>query len=139
MDIFEVFMIYIFKKGEYLSPIEEECKSIFDSVLVNTTKSIDNFKCSINLYDVLLITYNRLLKNKVQIICLMFSDGNKIYVNKFTLLHIAFFKHYFTDNDNSDVIFEMQLGDIIDDYGIMSDVVDFCQNGSLCINTMCVG
>jgi hypothetical protein len=138
MDIFEEFMNNVLKRV-VLSTVEEYCKSVFSNVFLNTIQiqQGDSLNYSINLYEILEKTYKILLKDKTRIVCLIFSNSTMIYVNKYTLLHIEFFNNYFTDNNGDDdsVIIEMELTGVIDDYDVMEDVINFCKEGGLCINT----
>jgi hypothetical protein len=140
MDKLEPFMANILKKGIDLDPVEQICKDIFDERLLAfaTLAPPDNLNHSINLYDVFTATYKILLTNNTKIICLLFSDKNKIYIEKYKLFHITFFKNYFADNnviDNVNVIIELQMSDILDDYETMYDVINFVKHGY--INIMC--
>lgn len=140
MDKLEPFMANILKKGIDLGPVEQICKDIFDERLLAFAALAppDNLNYSINLYDVFTATYKILLTNNTKIICLLFSDKNKIYIEKYKLFYITFFKNYFTDNnviDNVNVIIELQMSGILDDYETMYDVINFVNHGY--INIIC--
>lgn len=139
MELFEPFMAHVLKKEIYgLNPIEQKCKDIFNSFL---TKSVafapsDNLNHNINLHDICFDVYKKLSNDKTQICCLVFSDGNKIHIEKNKLCRITFFRNYFDDFliDNNDVIGEFAMSGIIDDYDMMSYVIEYVNEGDILIN-----
>ncbi len=141
MDKLELFMANILKKGIDINSTEQSVKDVFDERLLafTTLAPSDNLKYSINLYDVLTATYKLLLQNNVKIICLIFSDGNSIYIEYYKLYSITFFRNYFTDNnikDDVNIIIDLTMSGILDDYLTMCDVIDFVKEGYInCIYT----
>ncbi len=134
MDKLEIFIADILKKGIDIDPLEQSVKDVFDERLLafSTLAPPNSLNYSINLYDVLIATYKTLLKNNVKIICLVFSDENKIYIEKRKLYYITFFRNYFTDNDvvdNVNIIIELPMGGILDDYDSMCHVIEFVKSG----------
>jgi hypothetical protein len=95
---------------------------MLSSVLDNTIKNID----------ILDLTHSLLLKQNVQIVCLIFSTGEKIYVNKKELCAIKYFKLMMEENEcihNENIIVEIQLIGIVDNYKIFDKILYFIKNG----------
>jgi hypothetical protein len=138
MELFEPFMAHILKKQIYsLSNIEQKCKDVFNTALTNSLvfAPLDNLNHTINLHDICFDVYKKLLNAKIQICCLIFSDGNKIYIEKNKLCLITFFNNYFDDflTDNN-VVIEFIMGGVIDDYDMMVYMIDYVTDGDILIN-----
>lgn len=138
MELFETFMAYVLKKNIWLNQIEQKCKNLFNESLTNslTFAPSDNLNYSINLHDICTDVYKKLLKDKIQICCLMFSDGNEIFIEKYRLYSITFFRNYFNDfsPDDNVVFIEFPMSGIIDDYDAMEYIIEFVNEGDVLIN-----
>ena len=124
------------KRAVHIYPVKEYCIKIRDDLLKSCfVKNLDNnnLTYSINIHDILTQLYYTLLENKVCIICLTFSDGNKIYEFKEVLEQILYFKNVFEDfinDDNSnEVIIDLSLVGITDDYENMNIIINFINYG----------
>lgn len=111
-----------------LQPLEQDCKDIFAEKVLALLKS-NEYKGAIDMDNVMQMVYDDLLQQKVLIVCLMFSDGNKIYIEKTELCNILYFKNIF-DNSNGNVFVELLLPDILDNYEMMKHVIHFIHNGT---------
>lgn len=126
MDKFITFLETTMVKEQNLNPIDKYCCDNFRTILMQLSPSLNN---TINLNNVCQELYQKLLTDKIQIGCLIFSDGNKIYEDIKILKRITFFDNYFSDNACDDVIIEFQLSDVIDDYDGMRNVMKFIYDG----------
>jgi len=114
MNGLEEYIQYILnKKG--LEKIEYECKKIY----LNNSDKNDRLK----------IIYEELLKNNIYIICLLFTNRNKIYVDKNILIDIEYFKNMFDICSTYDVITEIKLEGILDNFKCMREIIHFVKNG----------
>ncbi len=126
MDKFVTFLETIMVKEQNLNPIDKYCCDNFRIILMRLSPSLNN---TVNLNNVCQELYQKFLTDKIQIGCLIFSDGNKIYEDIKILKRITFFDNYFSDNACDDVIIELQLSDVIDDYDAMKHVIKFIYDG----------
>jgi hypothetical protein len=124
------------KRAVHIYPVEEYCIKIRDDLLKSCfVKNLDdnNFTYSINIHDILTQLYQTLLENKICIICLTFSNGNKIYEFKEVLEKILYFKNVFedfiNDDNKNDVIIDLPLIGITDDYENMNIIINFINYG----------
>jgi hypothetical protein len=135
IDKLEQFYVTILKKKEGMEPIEEYCKNVFETVMKSIVFDIPfgTLNYTINMYNVFLAVNKKLIKRKISIICLLFSDGQKIFVNKQKLTNITFFKNYFEMNDvtTNDIILDFPLNDILDDYDTMYKMISFINSGNV--------
>jgi hypothetical protein len=135
MDKFEAFIIYVQnKKKNKLDPIEKYCKNIFNKTLNKSV--LDSFTTgyNVNVHDVLTKVYKSLLKNNVCIICLLFSNGSKLYIDQYALCNIKYFKNMFENTDcmnNECVITEIPLIDTLDNYPIIKRIISFANYGGI--------
>jgi hypothetical protein len=75
--------------------------------------------------------YKTLLQDKVFIVSLIFSDGNKIFVDKDTLCCIKYFEYILKDCATlENVIIEIPLNGILDNPIVMKEVIYFVDNGT---------
>lgn len=134
-EALELFIINIYNKNKSdLFPIERYCKDLYEGLLLSAAsqRAIETLKYKIPMYDVFLDTYNVLLRRKISIIELSFTDGNIIYVEKNKLMNILFFKDYLEQNDitqHNCIITNMPLLDVLDDFHTMCKVITFVDDG----------
>jgi hypothetical protein len=126
MDKFITFMETTMVKQKNLTQLEQYCVDSFRTVLMRLSPSLTQ---TINLNDVCQELYQKFLTENIQIACLIFSDGNKIYLDKQILKRITFFNNYFDDNDYNDIIIDLPMSDVIDDYDTMRHLVKFIYDG----------
>lgn len=132
MDKLEKFYTYISEKPKQeLEIIEQDCKEILAYKVLALMKST-GYNGTIDIGNVMQTIYDEFLQKKMLIVCLMFSDGNKIYIEKTKLCNMLYFKNMFDDcNTNNEVFMEISLPDILDDYEMMRIVILFITS-SIC-------
>jgi ankyrin repeat protein len=127
----EQFYVQIFKKTDNLSKLETWCLNTYNTLMSACISKLckDDLNYAINVYDVLKATHALLLGKGFHIVCLKFSDGNKIYIRKDELLQIPFFKGAFENMGKfDDVIIDFSLIDISDNYKYMNMIFNYMQN-----------
>ena len=130
MDKLETFFAYISEQlDEFPQTIEQDCKIVLANKVLAFYQS-DEYNGTIDMDKVMHDIYDELLEQKILIISLMFSDGNKIHIEKTNLCNILYFKNIFEHyNANDNVVIELPLPDILDDYKTMYEVIRFIHAG----------
>ncbi len=138
MDNFKEFITYIQNKKQNditINSIEKKCMNIFHNVMTNTLLNAKSN--TIDVMDIFNITHDLVLKENIRIVCLMFSNGEKIFKDKRDLCIIKYFKFMMEDSEiinNDNVIIEIQLTGVIDNYKIISDILHFIETGFILNN-----
>ncbi len=139
MEKLEEFIIYLLNKNkDKFSTTEDFYYRMFNEILSKYILNNKNLHFSINMQHVLLEMYNELLNN-YSIICLIFTNNEKIYICEGILCEIDYFKNMLENNDmlkHDFIVTDIPLIGILDDYETMNKIIDFVQNGYYEKNTL---
>ncbi|QKF94794.1 hypothetical protein QKU48_gp1336 [Fadolivirus algeromassiliense] len=125
----EKFFVHISDKNGNDNQIEQFCKNILSEKVLSLMKS-NRFGGTIDMGNLMQMVYDELLQKKISIVCLMFSDGNKICIDKTKLLNVPYFKNMFDNcNNDNEIIIEIPLIDILDNYIVMNEIICFIHKG----------
>ncbi len=133
MDNFKEFIAYIQNKKQeelYIKLIEKKCINIFYNTMANTLLNANSN--TIDVIDTFKLVHTLILKENIHIVCLMFSNGKKIFVDKRELCVIKYFKIMMEDNElvnYKNVIIEIPLTGVIDNYEIIDKILYFINVG----------
>ncbi len=132
MEKLEEFIIYLLNKNKNkFSMTEDFYYKMFNEILAKYILNKKHLNFSINMQNVLAEMYNKLLDN-CSIICLIFTNKEKIYICESILCGIDYFKNMLEDNellDHEYIITDIPLIGILDDYVTMNKIMDFIHNG----------